>query len=231
VVAVALVATIALLVVKPWTALPAGGAAAGTPLPGAEPTATVVATTTARSPEPTSPTPAGIAGSDPVDPAEWSRLSTVLGRVDREGLVFVVRWPTGLYWSFVAVGPSATATMRLASDPTGGAPNAARVTGYLARPVAIGITRPSGAPEPMTLAWVIPGPGAEYRAPLRNPVGDLDRYLWLGPGFGLPRGEQRNRREISRWPPTWPAGVYRFELSTAAGTRYLFVDLEPDPIN
>jgi hypothetical protein len=225
----ALVVTIVVLVAKPWSALPAGGGSASTALPGAGAAATVPATPTFASPEASAPTaPAtGIASDDPIDPAQWSRISTVLGLMDRDGLVFVVRWPTGLFWSFVAADSSTTATMRLVPAPTA---NGARMTGYLARPVAIGITRRSGAAEPITLAWAIFGPGAEVRVPLRHPVGDVDGYLWLGPGFGLPRGEQRNRREISRWPPTWPAGVYRFELSTAAGTRYLFVDLEPDPI-
>jgi hypothetical protein len=246
VVALVLVVTIGLLVAKPWSAAPPHGdpvaapPAIATSSPAPSPVDT--ARPSAAAGDPGAREDGAAEGSPgtadesvaPVDPDAWSRISKVLRTVNHDGLVFVARWPGGLYWGFVQVDASTSKAMRLVTAPTGspgtpdGLPNGARMTGYLGAPVAIGITRASGTPVANTLAWLVRGPGAEDRVPLRHPVGDIDRYLWLGPGFGLPRGEQRNRREISRWPPTWPPGVYRFELSTAAGIRYVYVVLEPD---
>jgi len=243
IVALVLVVTIGLLVAKPWSAAPPGGdpvaarpaTATSSPAPSPVDTARPTAAADGQGSGAAQATPESTQEPvPPVDPEAWSRISKVLRSVNHDGLVFVARWPGGLYWGFVQVEASTSTTMRLAADPAGsagesdGLPNGARMTGYLAAPVAIGITRASGTPVANTLVWLVRGPGAEVRVPLRHPVGDVDRYLWLGPGFGLPRGEQRNRREISRWPPTWPPGVYRFELSTVSGTRYVYVVLEPD---
>ncbi len=227
VVALAVCVAIGALVVKPWSwvgTLVQTGSAAPTAepspdllggVPNAQPTA----------PQPTASPPlwAFIENLDPIDPTTWSHISANLRPINRDGVVFVARVPNaGLFWGFLPVDPDGSLTMTF----DGG--NAVRKTGYLGAPIAIGITRPSGVPAPITLAWQILGPGAEFRLPLRNPVGDLDRYLWLGPGLGLPRGEQRNRREISRFPPTWLPGVYRFDLTMATGeTRHLFVVLDP----
>jgi len=186
---------------------------------------------------PTESPPPGalIENLDPIDPTTWSRISASLRKGDRDGVVFVARWPGGLYWRFVPVEPgerdSPTVTLESADRAGAGTtipPDTVRMTGYLATPVAIGFTRPADASVPTALAWQILGPGAEFRVPLRHPVGDLDRYLWLGPGLGLPRGEQRNRREISRWPPMWLPGVYRFDLTADGATRHVFVVLEPE---
>jgi hypothetical protein len=243
VVALALCVAIGALVVKPWSWV--GGLAPGAgPTPAVAgqlggPTATGGPTGEASpdlvgggpNEQPSAATPtasppiwAFIENLDPIDPMTWSGLSAILRPVNRDGVIFVARVPNaGLYWGFVPVDPSDSLTMTF----DGG--NAVRKTGYLGAPIAIGITRPTGAPAPITLGWQVLGPGAELRLPLRNPVGDLDRYLWLGPGLGLPRGEQRNRREISRFPPTWLPGLYRFDLTTATGeTRHLFVVLDPD---
>ena len=185
---------------------------------------------------PTSSPPLGalIENLEPIDPARWGRISATLRTVDRDGVVFVARWPGGLYWSFVPVDPTSGDRPAVPAAPsergaTSETPShTVRMTGYLATPVAIGLTRRSDAAPPGALAWLILGPGAEYRVALRHPVGDLDEYLWLGPGLGLPRGEQRNRREISRWPPMWLPGVYRFDLTADGLTRHVFVVLEPD---
>jgi hypothetical protein len=244
VVALALCVAIGALVVKPWSWVGGLVPGAGVPTPAAAgqpggPAATSSPTGEA-SPDlvgggpngqPTGATPtasppiwAFIENLDPIDPTTWSGLSATLRPVNRDGVVFVARVPkAGLYWGFVPIDPNDSLTMTF----DGG--NAVRKTGYLGAPIAIGITRPTGAPEPITLGWQVLGPGAELRLPLRNPVGDLDRYLWLGPGLGLPRGEQRNRREISRFPPVWLPGLYRFDLTTPTGeTRHLFVVLDPD---
>jgi hypothetical protein len=242
VVALALCVAIGALVVKPWSwvggLVPGVGAptpaAAGQPAgPAASPAGEASPDLVGGGPnaQPTSPTPtaspplwAFIENLDPIDPTTWSGLSTTLRPVNRDGVVFVARVPNaGLYWGFLPIDPNDSLTMTF----DGG--NAVRKTGYLGAPIAIGITRPTGAPAPITLGWQVLGPGADLRLPLRNPVGDLDRYLWLGPGLGLPRGEQRNRREISRFPPTWLPGLYRFDLTMPAGqTRHLFVVLDPD---
>jgi hypothetical protein len=244
VVALALCVAIGALVVKPWSwvggLVPGGGAptpaAAGQPgvlaatsSPTGEASSDLVgggpnAQPTAATPTATPPIWAFIENLDPIDPTTWSGLSTTLRPINRDGVVFVARVPNaGLYWGFLPIDPNDNLTMTF----DGG--NAVRKTGYLGAPIAIGITRPTGAPAPITLGWQVLGPGAELRLPLRNPVGDLDRYLWLGPGLGLPRGEQRNRREISRFPPTWLPGLYRFDLTMPTGeTRHLFVVLDPD---
>lgn len=238
IVALALLVAIGALVVKPWSWVgglsPSAGAptpvAAGQPGgsaasrgPTAEPSPDLVGGGPA---EPTASPPlwAFIENLDPIDPTTWSGISAALRPINRDGVAFVARVPNaGLHWGFVAVDPNGSLTMTF----DGG--NAVRKTGYLGAPIAIGITRPTGVPAPITLGWQVLGPGAELRLPLRNPVGDLDRYLWLGPGLGLPRGEQRNRREISRFPPTWLPGLYRFDLTMATGeTRHLFIVLEPD---
>lgn len=243
VVALALFVAIGALVVKPWSWVGALVPGAGAPTPAAagqtgptasrSPTAEVSpglvgggpdAQPTAAQPTASPPLWAFIENLDPIEPTTWSGLSATLRPVNRDGVVFVARVPNaGLYWGFLPVDPDGSLTMTF----DGG--NAVRKTGYLGAPIAIGITRPSDVPAPITLGWQVLGPGAESRLPLRNPVGDLDRYLWLGPGLGLPRGEQRNRREISRFPPTWLPGLYRFDLTAATGeTRHLFVVLDPD---
>lgn len=244
VVALALCVAIGALVVKPWSWVGGlvPGAGAPTPVAADQPggaSATIGPTgkaspdlagggpnaqPTAAQPTATPPLWAFIENLDPIDPTTWTGLSATLRPVNRDGVVFVARVPNaGLYWGFVPVDPDGSLTMTF----DGG--NAVRKTGYLGAPIAIGITRPTGEPAPITLGWQVLGPGAELRLPLRNPVGDLDRYLWLGPGLGLPRGEQRNRREISRFPPTWLPGLYRFDLTIATGeTRHLFVVLDPD---
>ncbi len=243
VVAITMLLAVGALIVKPWAAAgefgppgpegrpaPAGLPASAVPEGSASPAGAVSASAAPAdtSPDVTFDGPLGpsespplgalIENLDPIDPARWSRISASLRKVNHDGVVFVARWPGGLYWGFVPVEPSErgsqTATVRM--------------TGYLATPVAIGFTRPSDAVPPSALAWLILGPGAESRVPLRHPVGDLDRYLWLGPGLGLPRGEQRNRREISRWPPMWLPGVYRFDLGADGVTRQVFVVLEPE---
>jgi hypothetical protein len=244
VVGLALCVAIGALVVKPWSWVGGlvPGAGAPTPAAAGQPAGSVASSSptaeaspdlvgggpivppTAGQPTATPPLWAFIENLDPIDPTTWSGLSAALRPINRDGVVFVARVPNaGLYWGFLPVDPNDSLTMSF----DGG--NAVRKTGYLGAPIAIGITRPTGAPEPITLGWQVLGPGAEVRLPLRNPVGDLDRYLWLGPGLGLPRGEQRNRREISRFPPTWLPGLYRFDLTTATGeTRHLFVVLDPD---
>lgn len=244
VVALALCVAIGALVVKPWSWVGGLVPGAGVPTPaaadqpggaaaGSGPTAEASpdllgggpnAQSTTGQPTASPPLWAFIENLDPIDPTTWSGLSAALRPINRDGVVFVARVPNaGLYWGFLPVDPDGSLTMTF----DGG--NAVRKTGYLGAPVAIGITRPSGVPASITLGWQILGPGAELRLPLRNPVGDLDRYLWLGPGLGLPRGEQRNRREISRFPPTWLPGLYRFDLTIATGeTRHLFVVLDPD---
>lgn len=253
IVALAVVVTVAALVAKPWsgpgggvaapeeTSRPAGAATVPTPSPGSPDDAAPAGAdgTSPWHPDGTAVAPpaTGVEQARPVDPATWSDISDSLGRIDRFGLVFVARWPGGLYWGFVPFGPGAdtgtVAPWPARTPPTrafGAVPaDVVRVTGHLARPVAIGLTRPSEEPAPAALAWLVLGLGAERRLPLRHPFGDVGRYLWMGPGLGLPRGEQRNRREISRWPPMWTAGVYRFDLSTADGARSLVVVLEPDP--
>lgn len=244
VVALALCVAIGALVAKPWSWVGGLVPGAGAPTPAAAGQPGGPATTssptgeaspdllgggpnaqpTAAEPTATPPLWALIENVDPIDPSTWSRISANLRPVNRDGVVFVARVPNaGLFWGFSPVDPDGSLTMTL----DGG--NAVRKTGYLGAPIAIGITRPSDVPAPITLGWQVLGPGADVRLPLRNPVGDLDRYLWLGPGLGLPRGEQRNRREISRFPPTWLPGLYRFDLTMATGeTRHLFVVLDPD---
>jgi hypothetical protein len=244
IVALALSVAIGALVAKPWswvgglvpgvgapTSLPAGqaGGSEASSGPTAEASPDLigggpVAQPTAAQPTASPPLWAFIENLDPIDPTTWSRISANLRPINRDGVVFVARVPNaGLFWGFLPVDPDGSLTMTF----DGG--NAVRKTGYLGAPVAIGITRPSGVQAPITLGWQVLGPGAEVRLPLRNPVGDLDRYLWLGPGLGLPRGEQRNRREISRFPPTWLPGLYRFDLTMATGeTRHLFIVLDPD---
>ena len=244
VVALAVCVAIGALVVKPWSwvgtvvpgvggrtpvavgqpggAAESGGAAAevSPDLVGGGPNAQPTAAKPTASP----PLWAFIENLDPIDPTTWSGLSAALRPINRDGVVFVARVSNvGLDWGFLPLDPNDSLTMTF----DGG--NAVRKTGYLGAPIAIGITRPTGTPAPITLGWQVLGPGAELRLPLRNPVGDLDRYLWLGPGLGLPRGEQRNRREISRFPPTWLPGLYRFDLTMPTGeTRHLFIVLDPD---
>jgi hypothetical protein len=239
VVALALCVAIGALVVKPWSWVGALVPGAGAPAsrvdsasssgPTAEASPDLAgggpnAQPTTGQPTASPPLWAFIENLDPIDPATWAGLSSALRPINRDGVVFVARVPNaGLFWGFSPVDPDGSLTM------TFGGGNAVRKTGYLGAPIAIGITRPSGVSAPITLAWQILGPGADFRLPLRTPVGDLDRYLWLGPGLGLPRGEQRNRREISRFPPTWLPGVYRFDLTGPTGeTRHLFVVLDPD---
>jgi hypothetical protein len=244
VVALAVCVAIGALVVKPWSWVgglmpgagaptpaaagqPGGATASGSPTAAASPDLVgggPNAQPTSGQPTASPPLWAFIENLDPIDPTTWSRISANLRPINRDGVVFVARVPNaGLFWGFLPVDPDGSLTMTF----DGG--NAVRKTGYLGAPIAIGITRPSDVSTPITLAWQILGPGAELRLPLRNPVGDLDRYLWLGPGLGLPRGEQRNRREISQFPPTWLPGVYRFDLTMATGeTRHLFVVLDPD---
>src|SRR3989304_4042635 len=159
-----------------------------------------------------------------------SQNSVSLRNGNHDGVVFVARWPGGLYWTFVPGEPGERGSHAIPperGDDSGTdvtiSPDTVRMTGYLAAPVAIGFTRPSGASPPSALAWLIPGPEAGVRVPLRHPVGDLDRYLWLGPGLGLPRGEQRNRREISRWPPMWLPGGYRFDPGGDGGDPHPLV--------
>ncbi len=254
-VALAVLAVIAVLVVKPWTLVgprdPSAGSITGAGQPTSASPSPASSTTAVPSPDtpdvigvgpgPTAsqsfPPDAYLENTVPIEPDRWTHLSATLRGINRDAVVFVARvGDSGLYWGFLPIDPSESLLMGFVQEaptygpdgsPAGGVGNAVRKTGYLAAPVAIGITRPAGASAPLTVAWLILGPGTEERVTLRNPVGDLDRYLWLGPGLGLPRGEQRNRREISRWPPTWPPGLYRFDLTTAEGTRHLFIDLEP----
>ena len=236
VVALTVLVAIGTLIVKPWAF---AGELTGSDTPsGSTPTDSAPVLRPLEEPgdAPTSSPPlwALIENLEPIDPARWSRISTTLRRVDHDGVIFVARWPGGLYWSYVPVEPAVGGPPEVPSAPAqrGSAeadrPDTVRMTGYLAAPVAIGFTRRSEASPPTALAWLIRGPGAELRVPLRHPVGDIDQYLWLGPGLGLPRGEQRNRREISRWPPMWLPGVYRFDLGVDGVTRHIFVVLEPD---
>jgi len=252
VVALTVLVAIGTLIVKPWAAAGELGPAAPEPSPPPGGASTESGTPSGTAPRdsvpdllrgdgpgdaPTSPPPLGalIENLDPIEPARWSRISTILRNVNHDGVVFVARWPGGLYWTFVPVEPGEQGSHAVPPERGDGSgtevtisPDTVRMTGYLAAPVAIGFTRPSGASPPSALAWLILGPGSEFRVPLRHPVGDLDQYLWLGPGLGLPRGEQRNRREISRWPPMWLPGVYRFDLGVDGVTRHIFVVLEPD---
>jgi hypothetical protein len=258
-VAVALLVTVVALVAKPWAG--AAGPGGATPSDGhvaAEPVSPVLSSPRSWAPGAEGGSPSGTdadpgraivprdptdgvwaadgVSATPVDPTTWSDISRTLGTIDRYGLAFVARWPGGLYWGFVPVGPEAgTSTVAPwparspATRPFGAVPaDAVRITGHLARPVAIGITRPSGERLVIVRGWWVLGPAAEVRLPLRHPVGDLGRYLFMGPGLGIPRGEQRNRRLISAWPPSWLPGTYRFDLSTDAGNRSIVVVLEPD---
>ena len=240
-VAVGVVLTVGILIVKPWsmggpfargdaapeptTRLSVSPESAPSAVVRQEPDVAVApdrAEVSAASPAPN----AYIENLDPIEPDRWAHISSVLRSVDADGIVFIARWPGGLYYSFFPAAPSEQAS----AQPAGRADapsNVVRVTGYLANPVAIGITRAINEPAPVAIGWQVLGPGRQVRVTLRHPVGDLDRYLFLGPGLGLPPGERRTRREISRWPPVWQAGVYRFDLTTGAGTRYVFVDLEP----
>jgi hypothetical protein len=240
-VAVGVILAVAVLILKPWSigGPSSRGDVATQPAPGAsvaaeagpsavvrpEPDAAVAADGAARSVA--SPPPSAyIENLDPIEPDRWAHLSATLRTTNADGVVVVARYPDGLYYGFFPTAPSELASAQpagRADAPT----NVARVTGYLANPVAIGITRAIDEPAPLAIGWQVLGPGRQVRLTLRHPVGDLDRYLFLGPGIGLPPGERRNRREISRWPPVWQAGVYRFDLTTESGTRYVFVDLEP----
>ena len=240
-----LVVAIATLVAKPWAwlgsatparapdtaiARPVATASVTPPTPSAgtsdEPSPDLILGPAAPLASTASPPPgAYIENLAPIEPDRWTHLSASLASANADGVVFVARYPAGLYYSFQRVTPSDTP--RAAPPSPDGTTNTVRVTGYLANPVAIGLTRPAHTDAPLALAWQVIGPGRLFRLTLRHPVGDLDRYLFLGPGLGLPPGERRNRREISRWPPTWQAGVYRFDLATDGGTRYLFVVLEP----
>jgi hypothetical protein len=253
IVAIALLLTIGALVVKPWAIVgqltssaigsppgtSSGQAAIGASPSGSAPVTSETATPGIASPGITPPaaTPtyapdAYVENLPPIEPDSWMHISASLRLIDRAAVVFVARWPGGLYWRFVPVTPGARDSLAESPATTGGdavAPtDTVRMTGFLANPVAIGLVRPSGEPEPEVLAWQILGPGASFRLPVRHPVGDLDRFLFLGPGLGLPRGEQRNRREISRFPPTWLEGVYRFDLTNGDGTEHVFVVLEPE---
>jgi hypothetical protein len=259
VVALALSVAIGALVVKPWSWVGGLGPGVGAPTPAAGgqpggsvasngPTAKVSpdlvgggpeAQPTAAQPTASPPPWALIENLDPIDPTTWSHISAGLRLIDRDAVVFVARWPGGLYWRFVPVEPGER--LSLAGPPATGNgaggvpttdPDTVRMTGFLATPIAIGLARATGAGDPGVVAWQILGPGAEYRLPLRHPVGDLDHFLFLGPGLGLPRGEQRNRREISQFPPLWLPGVYRFDLTSPTGeTRHLFVVLDPDALS
>src|SRR3989304_9731843 len=124
-----------------------------------------------------------------------SQNSVSLRNGNHDGVVFVARWPGGLYWTFVPGEPGERAPHAIPLERGDGSgtdvtisPDTVRMTGYLAAPVAIGFTRRTGASPPSALAWLILGPGSEVRGPLRHPVGGLAQYLWLGPGLGPPRG-------------------------------------------
>jgi len=257
-VAIALVITIGGLVFKPWTLLgplgagPAGNAPAGGPegtsgqptvglsSPQGAPSSGFAVGSSAlggvgpgASASPGLTPRAFLEDLRPIEPDTWAHISASLRRIDRNAVVFVARWPGGLYWRFVPVEPGERQSL---TEPVGSSgadpsaePDTVRITGYLATPLAIGLARPAGEPAPWVIAWQVFGPGATLRLPLRHPVGDLDRFLFLGPGLDMPRGEQTNRREISRFPPSWLEGVYRFDLTGADGpTRHVFVVLEPD---
>jgi hypothetical protein len=241
VVATVLVAAIGVLVAKPWTwrAVAGSGALDGSvAVVAASPSPTTAATSpSAVSPDlvlspDASPVAAGspppsayVENLEPIQPDRWAHLSATLRSVNADGVVLVARYPGGLYYGFLPATPSESATIE-PPEPDGTS-NSVRVTSYLANPIAIGITRPTDTAAPLTVAWQVLGPGRQYRLTLRHPVGDLDRYLFLGPGLGLPPGERRNRREISRWPPAWQAGVYRFDIASGDGLRHVFVILEP----
>jgi hypothetical protein len=189
VVALALCVAIGALVVKPWSWVGsfvpgAGGptpAAAGQPGgsaassgPTAQASPDLVGAGSGGQPTASPPLWAFIENLDPIEPTTWARISANLRPINRDGVVFVARIAGGgLSWGFLPVDPDDSLTMTFEVG------NAVRKTGYLGAPLAIGITRPSGVPAPLTIAWQILGPGAEMRLPLRNPVGDLDRYLWL----------------------------------------------------
>jgi hypothetical protein len=157
-----------------------------------------------------------------IEPDRWARLSASLRATDADGVVFVGRDADGLFYDVQTATPSGSAIQQPAR--TDGSTNTVRGTGLLGNPVAIGFTRPTDAELPVIIGWQFRDWADQFRLPLTHPIGDVDRYLFIG--TWLPRGEQ-NIREISRQPPQWQGGTYEFDFTVGGQTRYLFVILDP----
>jgi len=213
--ALIVVVAIGTLVVKPWDRFERGDAAAA-------PQATLAVAAESAPPAAAVPSIAPIEVPTTIEPDRWAQLSASLQTANADGVVFVARYRDSLFYAFQPVNPSAYTTAE--APETDGTSNTVRATGYLGSPVALGITRATASAAPITVGWRFLDRVGQTRLAMTHPVGDVDRDLFIG--LWLPTGE-RNISDVSRQPPEWQAGTYRFDLIAADGTRHVFVILDP----